>query len=145
MPCCGKTSGPSTQRCGPSTRSATADAGKPRKNNLRRGLCCLLGGARILVLPLKAVDASGRVHQLLAPGEERVAGRADFHADIALMSRARLEGMAASARDVEFVIRGMNTSLHVAGIPFEIQYTRKTGKPRGLLRTHGAGSLRNKT
>jgi hypothetical protein len=73
--------------------------------------------ARSLVLPLEPVNAARGVHQFLAAGEERMAGGADLHADIALVRRAGLEGVAASANDVDFLISGVNTSLHcVRGI-----------------------------
>jgi len=88
---------------------------------LRRRLSSLLAGARILVLLLEAVDSTGRVYQLLAAGKERMAGGADFHADIALVRRTRLEDVAAGADDFDFVVSGVNTGLHdVTGIPFEI-------------------------
>src|ERR1019366_7954793 len=37
------------------------------------------------VLAAETLDASGGVHQLLLAGEERMAGGADFHADVALV------------------------------------------------------------
>src|ERR1035438_4432264 len=80
---------------------------------LRRRLHSLLGAARDRVLLFEAIDPSGGVHQLLAPGEERVARGADFHTHIALVGGARLEGVAASASDVDFVVSGVNSSLHV--------------------------------
>src|SRR5579872_2591354 len=86
---------------------------------LRDGLG-FLGAARCLVLFLEPVDTSSRVHQLLTAREKRVAGRADFHADVAFMRGTGLESMSAGAGDVDFVVRGVNTSLHfVAGSPFE--------------------------
>ena len=79
-----------------------------------------LTGPRVLVFPLKLVNASGGVHQLLAPGEERVAGGADLHTDIALMRGTRLEGVTAGANHFDRVVCGMNSGLHfVTGIPFE--------------------------
>src|SRR5437867_2780243 len=85
---------------------------------LRRGLSGLLGAARNRVLLFEAIDSSGGVHQLLAAREERVARRADFHTHVALMGRARLEGVAAGAGDINFVVSGVNSSLHFAGGPF---------------------------
>src|ERR1051326_5098991 len=59
----------------------------------------LLRSARGLVLLLEPVNAPRRVYQLLPAGEERMARRADFHSDIALVGRAGLEGMSARADD----------------------------------------------
>ena len=71
------------------------------------------------VLPLKPVDPSGRIYQLLSASKERVAGGADFHADIAFVRGARFKGMSAGADDVNFVVCGVNTCLHdVKGSPF---------------------------
>src|ERR1022692_4790300 len=110
-------------RAGKNQRGRTPSGPFPFPNlfsGLRYRLLCLLGGARFLVLPLELVDAAGGVHQLLLTGEERVAGRADFHADIAFMRRARLEGMAAGADHIQFVVSGVNSDLHfITGIPFE--------------------------
>src|SRR5690349_21176607 len=84
---------------------------------VRLGLLGLFRAASSLVLLFEAVDASGGVDQLLLPGKEGVAGGTDFHADIALVRRARLEDMAAGADDVDFVVSGVNSSLHfVTGI-----------------------------
>ena len=59
-----------------------------------------------------------------------MAGRADLHADIALVRRARLEGVAAGANDVDFVVSGVNTSLHLVwGNPFETSSVPKTRTP----------------
>src|SRR5690348_11030028 len=67
-----------------------------RPSELRR-LLFLLVTAGGLVLLFEAIDSAGGVDQLLAPGEERVAVRADFHADVAFVRRPRLEGVAAGA------------------------------------------------
>ena len=111
---------------------------------LRRGLCSLVA-ARGLVLPLELIDAARGVHQFLAAREERMAGRADLHADIALVRRARLEGVAAGANDVDFLVSGMNTSLHlIGGDSFRnIQCTRNTN-PREPGGPTGEGSLKAK-
>src|SRR5271157_5424644 len=76
---------------------------------LRRRLNALLGAAGDRVLLLEAIDTSSGVHQLLAPGEERVARGADFHTHVALVGGARLEGVAASASDIDFVVSGVNS------------------------------------
>jgi hypothetical protein len=64
------------------------------------------------VLLFEPVNASGGVNQLLTAREEGMAGRADFHADIALVSRPRFERVAAGANHIKFVVSGVNTSLH---------------------------------
>ena len=61
---------------------------------------------------LETVDAPFAVDQLLASSEEGMAGRADFHADIALMGRAGTKRVAAGADDITLVVSGMNTSFH---------------------------------
>jgi hypothetical protein len=40
---------------------------------------------------------------------------ADFHADIALVSRPRFERVTASADDVDFFVSGVNSGFHDAG------------------------------
>jgi hypothetical protein len=59
----------------------------------------------------EALDATGRVDQLLLAGKERVAGRADFEHDIALVRGARGEVVAARTAHVGFVVIGVNPSL----------------------------------
>jgi len=71
------------------------------------------GRFRLLAVALvEAVDAARRVNQLLLAREERVALRADFDVDVALLRRARLERAAAGAVDVRRVVVGMNSLLH---------------------------------
>jgi len=94
------------------------------------GHFCGFGFLGFLILLGEAVDAAFRVHQLLLAGEERMAGGADFHAHVALVGGARLEGVSARADDVDFVVSGVNTGLHfVTGIPFEISSIPKKHKP----------------
>src|SRR5207237_2728143 len=50
-----------------------------------------------LVLPLEALDAPGRVHELLLAGVEGVALRADLHPDVG-PGRAGADDLAARAR-----------------------------------------------
>src|ERR1019366_5432626 len=109
---------------------------------LRRRLNALLGAAGDRVLLFEAIDTSCGVHQLLEPGVERVARGADFHTHVALVSGARLEGVGASASDVDFVVSGVNSSLHVdtRGSFREFQYTRNTN-PRAPFGTRGIVSL----
>ena len=50
------------------------------------GLSCLgLAGVRLRIFPAEALHASGGVNQLLLAGKERMAVRADFQIDGALM------------------------------------------------------------
>src|ERR1017187_8712192 len=109
---------------------------------LRRRLHSLLGAARDRILLFEAIDASGGVHQLLAAREERVARGADFHTHVALVGGARLEGVGARAGDINFVVSGVNSSLHVVtrGSFRELQYTRNSN-PRAPFDTRGLNSL----
>src|SRR5208283_5452714 len=105
----------------------TGRPGGQRRDAFSRCGLCLLVAARSLVLLLEPVNAARGVHQLLAAGEERMAGGTDLHADIALVRRAGLESVAAGANDVDFLISGVNTSLHcVGGNPFETPSVPKT-------------------
>src|SRR5215831_4298751 len=93
-------------------------AGQSSCDLLRHRLRLFAAGARVLLL--EPVDAASRIYQLLPAREEGVAGGADFHADVALVRGARLKHVATRADHVDFVISGVNTSLHfVAGDPFE--------------------------
>src|SRR5882757_3008179 len=66
---------------------------------------------RAVVAALEALDASGRVDQLLLAGEERMAGAADLQANLVL-GRMRLEGVAARAGDGHHIELGMDVFLH---------------------------------
>src|SRR5581483_8972834 len=91
------------------------------------------------VLLFEAVHATGRVHQLLTARKERVAGGADFHADIALVGRAGFERVTARADHIDFVVGGVNTNLHLAGgfLSRNFSIASKTPvnstNPRGLV------------
>jgi len=76
---------------------------------LRRFGFCRLG---LRVLPAEALDAASGIHKLLLAGEERMAGRADFYVDIALMGRTGRKAAAAGAHNAHFVVIGMNCCLH---------------------------------
>src|ERR1035441_8203792 len=109
---------------------------------LRRRLNNLLGAARDRILLFEAIDTSGGVHQLLAARKERVARGANFHPHVALVGRARLEGVGARAGDINFVVSGVNSSLHFVtrGSFREFQYTRNSN-PREPFDTRGFNSL----
>src|SRR5215472_7423153 len=68
---------------------------------------------RLLVLATIALHASSGIHQLLLAGKERVAVGADFQADVAFVSRAGHEHIAARAVHADFVVSGMNRCLHL--------------------------------
>src|SRR5208283_4524411 len=105
-------------------RETAAGAGEVRIGEApphARLLACGFGGlglrvARVLLV--KSLDAARGVDQPLPAGEERVALRADFHADVALVRRAGMELVAARADDADFVISGVNPGLHVETNPF---------------------------
>src|SRR5262245_23976984 len=63
------------------------------------------------VLAIEALDPSGGVHELLLPGEERMARRADLDVD-ALLRGAGLDDIAARTDDGALVVAGMNAFLH---------------------------------
>ena len=64
------------------------------------------------VLAAEALDAAGGIDQLLLAGEERVATRADFYVDVALMRGTRGECAAARAMHAYFVVCRMDGCLH---------------------------------
>ncbi len=73
--------------------------------------CFGLGRIRLRELAPEAVYATRGVDQLLFAREERVARRADFQHDVALMGGARLEVRAASALDSNFLVMRMDLFL----------------------------------
>ena len=90
----------------------------PRSRALLRD-CCLGLGLSLSVLPAEALHAAGRVDQLLLAREERVASRADFHVNVALVGRARLKGRSAGAHDANLGVIGVNLFLwHLSQNPF---------------------------
>src|SRR5580658_5857662 len=79
---------------------------------LRRRLGGL--GRRVLgVLAAEALHSSGSIHQLLLARKERMAGRADFYADITLVGGPGNKRIAARAMHAHFVISGMNGWFHI--------------------------------
>src|SRR5262245_35345014 len=74
-----------------------------------RGRSGGLGGR--LVALLEALDAAGRVDQLLLAGEERVALRADLEPQLGV-GRPGLERLPAGAGDGDHVVLGVNPALH---------------------------------
>jgi hypothetical protein len=69
---------------------------------------------------LKAVDAAFRIYKLLAACKERMAARANFNADIALMAGARTELIAARTDYADLLVVGVDSGFHLFVIPFEV-------------------------
>jgi hypothetical protein len=62
---------------------------------------------------VKSIHATGGVDQLLLAGEKRMASRTDFHVQIALLGRTRLEGLAAGAGYSYFSVFRVNSRFHL--------------------------------
>jgi len=62
---------------------------------------------------IEAIDASRGIDQFLLSGKERMAGRTDFHVQVALFRGAGLESLAASASDVDFYVFWVNSWFHL--------------------------------
>jgi hypothetical protein len=91
----------------------------------------LIFAANGFVFLLEAVNATGGIDQLLLTGEEWVAAGADFHADVAFVRGTRLEVVAAGADDADFVVSGVNSSLHdITGGSFRNFSITKRRTPR---------------
>ena len=65
-----------------------------------------------MITLVEAVYASGSVNELLLARKERVAGGADFNADVALVGRAGGKGVAACTMHAHFTISRMNRGFH---------------------------------
>jgi hypothetical protein len=74
--------------------------------------CCGLAGVGLRVLPAEALNASGGVHQFLLAGKERVAIRADFQVNGALVGGPGGKCVSACAVHAHFFILGMDRCLH---------------------------------
>jgi hypothetical protein len=73
-------------------------------------LCGLSGTASVTLV--KAVNASGRIDQLLLAGKERVAGRANFYVKFFAHGRTRLKAAAAGTCDRDLVVIRMYILFH---------------------------------
>lgn len=82
-----------------------------------------LGGWFLAVALVEAIDASRCIDQLLFAGKERVASRANFDVQVALLGRARLERLAASAGNIYFDVFWVNSWFHLVTF-----YRRHTGR-----------------
>lgn len=91
--------------------SANVGCANPSIQGLFRGGSAL--GRRFLAVTLiKAIDASRGIDQLLLTGKERVAGGTDFHVQVALLGRARLECLAAGAGNSYLNVFRVNSWFH---------------------------------
>ena len=66
----------------------------------------------VCVLLLETIHTSFGINQLLTASEERMAVRADFDANIALVRRAGRKSVTAGASNFDFVVSGMDPSFH---------------------------------
>ena len=74
--------------------------------------CFGFGGIAFGVLAAEALYPAGGVHELLLAGEERMAGGADFNADITLMRRARDKCVPAGAMHADLAVVRMDGCFH---------------------------------
>jgi hypothetical protein len=68
---------------------------------------------------LEAIDAAFRIDELLTASEKRMTVRANFHADIAFVSRTRTERVGTRTDHVDFLVVGVDACFHLWMIPFE--------------------------
>jgi len=81
----------------------------------RFGLCGVaLRGVTLGVFAAEALDPPRGVQQFLLAGEERMARRADFYVDVAVMGRAGDKAVAAGAVYAHFAVLGKDCCLHVS-------------------------------
>ncbi len=76
-------------------------------------LCCCrcFGSVGLGILAAEALHAACCVHQALLAGKERVANRADFHVNVALVGRTGLKMVSAGAHHLHRGVIGMNLFL----------------------------------
>ena len=74
---------------------------------------CAFGGWLLAIALVEAIDASRGIDQLLFAGEERVASRANFDVQVALLGRAGLERLAASAGNSYIDVFWVNSWFHL--------------------------------
>ena len=73
----------------------------------------VLGGWFLAIALVETIYASGGIDQLLFTGEERVASRANFDVQVALLGRAGLECLAASAGNSYIDVFWVNSWFHL--------------------------------
>ena len=71
------------------------------------------GGWFLAIAFVEAIDAPGSIDELLFTGEERVASRANFDVQVALLGRAGLECLAASAGNSYIDVFWVNSWFHL--------------------------------
>jgi len=74
---------------------------------------CAFGSGFLAIALVEAIDASGGIDQLLFTGEERVASRANFDVQVALLGRAGRECLAASAGNSYIDVFWVNSWFHL--------------------------------
>ncbi len=79
-----------------------------RRSCLGWGRCFLL----FAITLVKAINATGGVHQFLLAREERVALRADFHVKLFFARRAGRKSTAAGALHFDLVVVRVNSLFH---------------------------------
>src|ERR1044072_646878 len=75
------------------------------------GRSCFRRGFLAVAL-IEAIDASGRVHQLLFAGEKWMGSRANFHMQVAFFGRTSLKRFPAGAGNCDFAVCWMNFWFH---------------------------------
>src|ERR1700694_5408135 len=78
------------------------------------------GRGLLAIAPVESIDAAGGIDQLLLARKERMAGRTDFHMQLALTCRTRLKSLAAGTGHCDFIVFRMNSGFHF----FLILYSR---------------------
>src|SRR6266849_10115103 len=67
-------------------------------------------GRRLLAIaPVESIHAAGGIDQLLLARKERMAGRTDFHVQLAFTRRTRFESLAAGAGHCYLIVFRMNS------------------------------------
>src|ERR1051325_3500744 len=87
---------------------------------------CVFGRWFLAVALVEAIDASSGIDQLLFAGEERVASRANFDVQVALLGGAGLERLAASAGNIYFDVFWVNSWFHL--VTFSRRHTGRIFK-----------------
>ena len=107
-----------------------------------------LRGVPLTIAAAELFDLAGRFHDLLRAGEERMAGRTHFHANILAQCGAGNEYLATTAGDLDLVVLGMDSGLHnfrpdqMVERGGSIPEPRPRFKPPGLQRPSTASTAR---
>ena len=87
---------------------------------------CAFSGWFLAIALVEAIDASRRIDQLLFTSKERVASRANFDVQVALLGGAGLECLAASAANVNLDVFWVNSWFHL--VTFHRRHTGRNYK-----------------